>query len=65
MPKKAEAALSSVKELQFEISKARSSVLAAKAMGKDVTAAEADLESARTDTEEYSFCLAQVQSYLL
>ncbi len=48
VPKKAENALSSVKELQHEISKARSSVLAAKAMGKDVTAAEADLESAKT-----------------
>ncbi|HMB45926.1 MAG TPA: cytochrome c3 family protein [Candidatus Methanoperedens sp.] len=46
VPKKAEAALSSVKELQFEISRARSSVLAAKAMEKDVTAAQADLESA-------------------
>ncbi|MDL5501581.1 MAG: PGF-CTERM sorting domain-containing protein, partial [Candidatus Methanoperedens sp.] len=41
-------ALSSVRELQLEISKARSSVLEAKALGKDVTAAEADLESAKT-----------------
>jgi len=48
VPKQAESALSSVRELQLEISKARSSVLAAKAIGKDVTAAEADLESART-----------------
>ena len=48
VPKKAESALASVKELQLEISKARSSVLAAKALGKDVTAAEADLESAKT-----------------
>jgi hypothetical protein len=47
VPKKAEQALTSVKELQFELSKARSSVLAAKAMGKDVTAAESDLESAK------------------
>jgi hypothetical protein len=47
VPKKAESALSSVRELQLEISKARSSVLAAKAMGKDVTTAEADLESAK------------------
>jgi len=46
VPKKAEHALSSVRELQLEISTARSSVLAAKAMGKDVTTAEADLESA-------------------
>ena len=46
VPKKAETALSSVKELLFEISTARSSVLAAKAMGKDVIAAEGDLESA-------------------
>jgi len=46
VPKKAEAALSSAKELLFETSRARSSVLAAKAMGKDVTSAEADLESA-------------------
>jgi len=47
VPKKAENALSSIKELQLEISTARSSVLAAKAMGKDVTEAEADLESAK------------------
>jgi nitrate/TMAO reductase-like tetraheme cytochrome c subunit len=46
VPKKAEQALTSVKELQLDISTARSSVLAAKAMGKDTTAAEADLESA-------------------
>ncbi|KAB2944642.1 MAG: Doubled CXXCH motif protein [Candidatus Methanoperedens nitroreducens] len=48
VPKKAESALSSVRELQLEISKARSSVLEAKALGKDVAAAEADLESAKT-----------------
>jgi predicted CXXCH cytochrome family protein len=48
VPKKAEKALSSVNELQVEISKARSAVITAKASGKDVTAAEADLESART-----------------
>src|SRR5659263_363960 len=48
VPKRAESALSSVKELQFEISKARSSVILAKANNKDVTASEADLESAMT-----------------
>jgi len=48
VPKKAEAALSSVSELQVEISKARSAVVAAQAKGKDVTQAEADLEAART-----------------
>jgi len=48
VPKKAEAALSSVNELQVGISKARSAVISAKAKGKDVTAAEADLEAART-----------------
>lgn len=46
VPKQAENALTSVKELQFEISKARTAVITGKAMGKDVTAAEADLESA-------------------
>jgi hypothetical protein len=46
VPKKAENALTSVKELQFEILKARSSLISAKAAGKDVAAAEADLESA-------------------
>jgi len=48
VPKKAENALTSVKELQFEILKARSSLISAKAMGKDVAGAEADLESATT-----------------
>ena len=48
VPKKAENALTSVKELQFEVSKARSSVIAAKAEGKDVTAAQTDLDSAIT-----------------
>lgn len=48
VPKKAETALSSVNELQVEISKARSAIITAKASGKDVTAAEMDLESART-----------------
>src|SRR5450759_1635113 len=48
VPKRAENALTSVKELQFEISKARSAVISGKAMGKDVTTAEADLESAMT-----------------
>src|SRR5659263_718261 len=48
VPKKAETVLVSLKELQLEISKARSSVISAKAMGKDVSAAEADLESAKT-----------------
>lgn len=48
VPKNAENALTLVKELQFEIAKARSSVILAKANRKDVTAAEADLESAMT-----------------
>lgn len=48
VPKKAEKALSSVNELQVEFSKARSAVITAKASGKDVTAAEAELDSART-----------------
>lgn len=47
VPEQAENALSAVRELQLEISKARSSVLAAKAIGKDVTAEEEYLESAR------------------
>ncbi len=47
VPKKAETALSSVRELQVEISKARSAVISAKASGKDVTEAEANLESSR------------------
>ena len=48
VPKRAESALSSVKELQLEVATARSSVLAAKATGKDVTVAESELESANT-----------------
>jgi len=48
VPKKAEYALTSVKELQFEISKARAAVISGKALGKDMTSAEADLESAMT-----------------
>lgn len=48
VPKQAEKALSSVNELQVEISKARSGIISAKAKGKDVSQAEADLESART-----------------
>ena len=47
VPKNAEKALDSVNELQVEISKARSSIVSAKAKGKDVTTAEADLESAK------------------
>lgn len=47
VPKKAEKALSSVSELQVEISKARSAVLSAKAAGRDVNEAEVDLEAAR------------------
>ncbi|VVB54500.1 Cytochrome c7 c [uncultured archaeon] len=48
VPKRAENALSSAKELQLEVATAKSSVLAAKAMGKDVTVAESELESANT-----------------
>ncbi len=48
VPKRAESALSSVNELQVEISKARSSIINAKANGADVTEAEANLDSART-----------------
>ncbi len=47
VPQRAEKALSSVSLLQEELSKARSAVISAKASGKDVTAAEADVESAR------------------
>ena len=47
VPKKAEDALSSVRDLQVEISKARNSIELAKASGKDVTEAESQLESAR------------------
>lgn len=47
VPKKAETALSSVNELQVEISKARSSIISAKAKGMDVASAESDLDAAR------------------
>jgi len=48
VPKKAEAALSSIKELQNEISIARATIITAKAKGTDVMEAEATLESARS-----------------
>lgn len=48
VPKKAEEALSSIRELQVEISKARGAIISAKASGKDVTAAENELEDARS-----------------
>lgn len=48
VPKKAETALASVRELQVEISKARSAIISAKATGADVTGAEANLDSAKT-----------------
>ncbi len=47
VPKKAEQALSSVNDLRVELSKAGASIVKAKAEGKDVTAAEADLDSAK------------------
>jgi len=47
VPKKAETALSSVNELQVEISKARSAIITAKANGMDVASAESDLDAAR------------------
>ncbi len=47
VPKKAEEALSSVKELQFEIATARNAIISAKTKKIDVTEAEADLESAK------------------
>ena len=47
VPKKAEHALSSVNELQVELSKARSAIIAAKAQGKDVAASDAELEASR------------------
>ena len=47
VPRKAEAALSSVNELQVEISKARSAVISANASGKDVTRAMENLDAAR------------------
>ncbi|MCZ7398961.1 MAG: cytochrome c3 family protein [Candidatus Methanoperedens sp.] len=46
VPQKAENALSSVGELQVEISKARSAINTAKAKGLDVTEAQANLDSA-------------------
>ncbi len=49
VPKRAAAALSSVNELQVEISKARSAIISAQAEGKDVTEAETYLESARAN----------------
>src|SRR3990172_3908433 len=48
VPKKAENALSSIKELQDEIAKARAQIITAKAKGTDVKEAEATLESARS-----------------
>lgn len=48
VPQRAENALSSINELQVEISKARSVVNTAQAQGLNVTEAEANLESART-----------------
>lgn len=47
VPGKAKYALDSIKELQFEISIARGAIISAKANGKDVKAAESDLEDAR------------------
>jgi predicted CXXCH cytochrome family protein len=46
VPKHAEIALASVTDLRFEVGKARNAVITAKANGKDVTAAEANFESA-------------------
>jgi len=48
VPKKAEAALSSIHELQTEISIARTAIITSKAKGLDVNQAEASLESARS-----------------
>jgi predicted CXXCH cytochrome family protein len=48
VPKKAETALSSISELQNEISIARTAIITAKAKGADVKEAEASLESARS-----------------
>lgn len=48
VPKKAEAALRSVSELQQEIAKARSSIINARAKGLDVKQAEVSLESSRS-----------------
>ena len=48
VPKKAEQALSSVNELQVELSKARSAINVAKASGKDTAASESEIEAARS-----------------
>src|SRR3990172_12050330 len=48
VPKKAEQALSSVNELQVELSKARSTISVAKASGKDTAASESEIEAARS-----------------
>ncbi len=48
VPKKAETALSSIRELQDEIAKARAAIITAKANGSDVKEAQASLESARS-----------------
>lgn len=48
VPKKAEAALSSVRELQDEIAKARAEIIVAKAKGANVNESEANLEAARS-----------------
>ncbi len=47
VPKKAEHALTSVNDLQVELSKARSAIITAKSRGKDVTDSEAELEASR------------------
>jgi formate-dependent nitrite reductase cytochrome c552 subunit len=47
VPKKAAQALSSVNDLRAELSKAEASIVTAKAESKDVTASEADLNSAK------------------
>ena len=48
VPKKAQQALSSVNELQVELSKARNAINIAKNSGKDVAGSEAELEAARS-----------------
>lgn len=48
VPQRAENALSSVGELQVEMSKARSAVISARAKGLDVAEAEMNLDAART-----------------
>ncbi len=47
VPKRAEAALSSVNELQVEISKAQSDITSANASGRDVTRAQEELDTAK------------------